>query len=167
MDWTKLLYVLIIVLLYVPMVFLGANVFFPKYTGDDAHFQGYEKCSPTRAPADAITGEEREANQECLDKAEEERKVFNAEKREYEGWKYVFVVAFNLIILLIALFITLQDSIVMGLFTGTVVAIFFSTIRYFDSNSKVGFGLLVVTFFVALFFINRRKGIFLKKKKKR
>ena len=28
MNWTKLLYVLIIVLLYVPMVFLGANVFF-------------------------------------------------------------------------------------------------------------------------------------------
>ncbi len=30
MNWTKLLYVLIIVLLYVPMVFLGANVFFSE-----------------------------------------------------------------------------------------------------------------------------------------
>ena len=40
MNWTKLLYVLIIVLLYVPMVFLGANVFFPKYTGTDSYYQG-------------------------------------------------------------------------------------------------------------------------------
>ncbi len=42
MNWLKFLYVLLIVLVYVPMVFLGANVFFPKFTGSDAYYQGFD-----------------------------------------------------------------------------------------------------------------------------
>ena len=38
MNWTKLLYMLIIVLLYIPMVFLGANVFFPQFTGMNSFY---------------------------------------------------------------------------------------------------------------------------------
>ncbi len=42
-DWTKFFYGLIIAVIYVPMVFLGANVFFPKYTGTDSYYQ-YKNC---------------------------------------------------------------------------------------------------------------------------
>ncbi|MDP3698231.1 MAG: hypothetical protein Q8R47_01450, partial [Nanoarchaeota archaeon] len=63
MNWTKLLYVLMIVLLYVPMVFLGANVFFPQYTGTNAYFHGpYTDCYgkyPYPAAPDKLTTPER------------------------------------------------------------------------------------------------------------
>ena len=170
MDWTKLIYVLIIVLLYVPMVFVGANVFFPEYTGVNAYYQGpYGDCYskyPYPEKVDSISTEERAVidvhQRECQEQFQQEQRDFEQKKLAYEGKKYIFIALFNLAVLLIALFIPLlQESVVMGLFLGSVVATFGATIRYFDTRSKIGFGVLVVTFFVTLYFINRKKDSFL------
>ncbi len=178
MNWTKLLYVLIIVLLYTPMVFLGANVFFPEYTGANAHYQGlYLDCygkHPYPQNPDTLTGAERtridELQRECSLKNQEEQRAWENKKLVYEGTKYVFVALFNLVILLLALFVPkLQDSVTMGLFLGSIGATFGATIRYFDTRSRIGFIILVVTFFAMLFFINRKKDSFVdweEKKKK-
>jgi len=64
------------------------------------------------------------------------------------------------------LFVSMQDSIVMGLFMGSIVATFGATVGYFETNSKIGFGILVITFFVMLFFINRKKDHFVDWKEK-
>ena len=168
MNWTKLLYVAIIALLYVPMVFLGANVFLPKYSGDDTYFRGYEECwrkGPVAAP-ETLTKEETVARDEQISACEQENRqkeaVWNSEKRHYESWKYVFIAGFNLAVLLLALFLSkLQESVLMGLFVGSVIATFSSTITYFNTNSRIGFGILVVTFFAVLYFINKKKETFL------
>ncbi len=170
MNWTKLLYVLMIVLLYVPMVFLGANVFFPQYTGSNAYYQGpYHDCygrypypaNPEKvatAELQEITENQRKCNEE-FQKAQQE---FEQAKLSYEGRKYVFISLFNLGILLLALFLPkLQDSVTMGLFMGSIAATFGGTVRYFDTKSKIGFLILVVTFFAMLYFINRKKENFL------
>ncbi len=176
MNWTKLLYVLIIVLLYVPMVFLGANVFFPEYTGTNSYYHPagtdcYQKY-PYPANPDTLTTSQREAidthQRECQDEFNQENEKFEQAKLQYEGKKYVFIALFNLAILLLALFLPLlQDSVTMGLFLGSIAATFGATIRYFDTQSKIGFGILVITFFAMLFFINRKKDSFVDWKGKR
>lgn len=170
MNWTKLLYVLMIVLLYVPMVFLGANVFFPEYTGQNAYYRGpYTDCYgkfPYPAEADKLTVPERtvidENQRKCNEEFQKEQEKFEQAKLSYEGRKYVFISLFNLGILLLALFLPkLQDSVTMGLFMGSIAATFGGTIRYFDTRSKIGFAILVITFFAVLYFINRKKENFL------
>jgi len=172
MNWTKLLYMLIIVLIYVPMVFLGANVFFPKYTGSNSYYQpGVDCYSKYPIPAtDKATSVEiaamNDKQQKCYEENIAAQKKFEEDKNKYDGWKYVFIALFNLAILLLALFVSMQDSIVMGLFMGSIVATFGATVGYFETNSKIGFGILVITFFVMLFFINRKKDHFVDWKEK-
>ncbi|MEK6822390.1 MAG: hypothetical protein AABY13_01065, partial [Nanoarchaeota archaeon] len=68
---------------------------------------------------------------------------------------------FNLIVLLIAIFwTTLNDTIMMGIFLGPVITTFSATVSYFQTNSRIGFVVLVITFFTSLWFINRRRSIF-------
>ncbi|MBS3169022.1 hypothetical protein J4210_00930 [Candidatus Woesearchaeota archaeon] len=162
MNWTKLIYVLIIVLLYVPMVFVGANVFFPKYTGSEAWFNGHADCTQKFAIPEKVDDTERgkisQQQQECWEEYNAQQLVWEKEKLTYEGKKYVFITLFNLLVLLSVLFLPkLQDSVTMGLFLGSVAATFGATIRYFDTRSKIGFALLVLTFVAALFFINHKK----------
>ncbi|MFH0700806.1 MAG: hypothetical protein V2A62_00045 [Candidatus Woesearchaeota archaeon] len=168
MNWTKLLYVLIIILIYVPMVFLGANVFFPKYTGMDSYYQPSIDCYakyPTSTSDKATSAEITAINdkqQKCTEEYQVAQREWEKAKNAYDGWKYVFIALFNLVILLLALFVPFQDSIIMGLFMGSMIATFAATLGYFQSNSKIGFVVLVITFFVTLFFINRKKDNFVK-----
>ncbi|HIG92675.1 TPA: hypothetical protein HA242_07080 [Candidatus Woesearchaeota archaeon] len=172
MNWTKLLYIGIIVLLYVPMVFVGANVFFPKYTGVNAYYHGgygdncYSKYPYPENPSEVKRAEIDTRQRECQEEFQLAQQKFEEEKLAYEGPKYVFIALFNLVILLLALFLPkLQDSVSMGLFIGAIGTTFGATIRYFDTNSKIGFAVLVVTFFAMLFFINRKKDSFIDWKK--
>lgn len=165
MNWTKLLYVLMIVLLYIPMVFLGANVFFPEYTGQDSYYP-YRECPyPSPVAGGNMTAEEKASmdqasyklQTECSDKNREAEREWSKEKNAYEGWKYVYIALFNLAVLLLALFIKMQDSIVMGLFLASISSTFGATMRYFDSRSKIGFAVLVIVFFTMVYFINKKK----------
>lgn len=162
MDWKKMLYVLVIALLYVPMVFLGANVFFPDYTGSNSYFQSTEDCYlkyPTPA-IDRSTPEQQatiSADQEaCNARVREEQRVWEEKRAVYNGNKYAVIVGFNLVILLLALFVPWMEVVRIGLFTGSVVTAFGATTSYWDyARSKIGFGLLIVVFFVTLWFINK------------
>jgi len=169
MNWTKILFLLLIVLLYIPMVFLGANVFFPEYTGPDSYYRGYgpgKDCYNIYGPIDDktdadIRSERQSKINDCLAKQEEESRQFEKAKAAYEGQKYTFIALFNLLVIIVALFWkSLSDIIMMGLFVGPMLSTFIATMRFFDTNSKVGFGLLVVTFFLSLFFINRKRATF-------
>ena len=168
MNWVKLLYVLIIVVLYIPMVFLGANVFFPKYTGANSYYQGYDDCFvkyPYPSESPQLSEKQRvlfmESQQKCQKESAVAQRSWDDEKLVYEGMKYVFISLFNLLVLLLAVFLPrLQDTVSMGLFIGSIGTTFGATVRYFDTRSKMGFVILVVTFFLMLFFINHKKNVF-------
>lgn len=173
MNWTKLLYGLIIALLYVPMVFLGANVFFPNYTGSESYFRGYEKCTPgpyidpVRSDAKELTAEQNAAYQKCQDEQRAAEKVWEDGRKVYNGWKYFAITAFTLAILLFAIFVPLMDVVRMGLFFGSVVTAFIATVSYWEyARTPFGFGLMLVLFFVVLFYINKRAQDFHDWKKK-
>ena len=73
--------------------------------------------------------------QKCIDDQKEEIKLYEADKRAYEGIKYVVITLINLGVLVAVLFIPgLQKTIVTGLFTGSVFTTFAATIRYFETN---------------------------------
>ncbi|MDP3699228.1 MAG: hypothetical protein Q8R47_06625, partial [Nanoarchaeota archaeon] len=140
------------------------------YTGTNAYFHGpYTDCYgkyPYPAAPDKLTTPERavidENQRKCNDELQKAQDEFEQAKLSYEGRKYVFISLFNLAILLLALFLPrLQESVTMGLFMGSIAATFGGTIRYFDTRSKIGFALLVITFFAVLYFINRKKENFL------
>lgn len=187
MNWLKFLYVLLIVLVYVPMVFLGANVFFPKFTGSHSYYQPPADCYgkyPYPEKLEVVTGASPVAEaqrtaldaqrQKCFEEQKAEQDKFDEEKRLYDGQKYVFITLFNLAILLLALFLPLgketsqkkgtpapespqKESIILGLFVGSIIATFGATIQNFDSRSKVGFMILVIIFLAMLYFIYKRK----------
>jgi hypothetical protein len=76
--------------------------------------------------------------------------------------------AFNLVILILALTLPLQDAVLMGLFFGTVATAFGATVSYWEyARTKTGFILMLVTFFVVLYFVNRRARTFLQERKKK
>ena len=155
------------------MIFLGANVFFPKYTGTESYYQPYgDNCYQKFSYNEKLIPEQQtaitEKQEQCQQEFQTKQKAWEQEKLLYEGQKYVFITAFNLIILLIALFIPkLQDSVTMGLFIGSIATTFGATLRFFDTRSKLGFILLVITFFAILYFINRKKDTFVNWKEKK
>ncbi len=164
MDWKKILYVLVIALLYVPMVFLGANVFFPQYTGTDSWHQPSENCYPPYPISEKLTPVEQQemsdaqlkAQNECNTRMRAEEKIWNDARAEYNGNKYAGIIGFNLLILLIAIFVPWMEVVRIGLFFGAVVTAFGATVSYWDyARSKLGFTLMVVVFFVVLWFINK------------
>ena len=175
-NWTKLLYVLVIALLYVPMVFLGSNVFFPKFTGSDSYFRGTEECYPRFAPSDKlpleeqqrISDEQQQQINACQERMREQERIFNEERSVYNGWKYAFITGFNLIILLLILFIAFTDAVTIGIFFGTVVTAFAATVTYWEyARTKLGFILMLITFFVVLYVVNKRARTLIDKPKKK
>ncbi|HIG95678.1 TPA: hypothetical protein HA249_02190 [Candidatus Woesearchaeota archaeon] len=166
-DWRKVLYAVIVLLLYIPMVYLGTNVFFTKYSWSNSYYRGddcYLKYPYPAQPAPEVRPEAKtlspqdglyESRQKCTREEEEKRLAFEAEKRQYDGWKYVVLSIINLIAMLVAIFVPLDSSILYGLFSGAVLTTFTSTWIYFESRSKVGFGLLVLVFILCVGFIQK------------
>ena len=157
MAWTKVVFTLVVLLLYIPMVFMGANVFFTEFTGNDRHF----KSECFEGPRLAEGGTE---YQKCSESEKAERDKFEEEKLQYNAWKYFAIVLFNLIALLFVVFVTLESSIVGGIFLGSILTTFFATWIYFDTRSKLGFATLVVIFVLVVYFINKKKTMFKFKK---
>jgi hypothetical protein len=175
-NWIKLLYVLVIALLYVPMVFLGANVFFPKYTGSESYYQPVKECYPRYSIPEKLPIEEQQKLSKeqqveieaCLAVQREEQKVWEEGRNVYNGWKYAGITGFNLAILLLIIFIAFTDAVAIGIFFGTVVTAFAATVSYWDyARTKLGFVLMLITFFVVLFIVNKRGKTFIESKFKK
>ena len=152
MRWTHILLSLAVILLYVPMVFMAANVIYP-----DAHeFPFFDYCYKPLPPGEETNSTELKA---CRENERVEREAFEAKRRAYESKKYILVTVANLAVIFVALFIKFDPTIVIGLFLGAVAATFGATIRYFDTQSKIGLLVLALIFTVTLFFITKHKSI--------
>lgn len=137
---------------------MGANVFFPDYGPSD-----YPSYAPCDLPRPSALSTDKQAvyeadNQDCYQKQEESRKAYEKNKREYESNKYLFISLANLIALLAVIFITLDPTIVIGLFFGSTLATFFSTWIYFSTKSRTGFAVLVIIFVATVYLLHRSRG---------
>jgi len=157
MNWVKVLLSLVVILLYIPLVFMGANVFFPEYTGSESYYSVYKSCYyETRDPQPLSV-----QNDTCFEEQQAEQKAYEDAKNKYDGNKYIFIVVLNLVVLLVALLISLDESVIIGLFLGSTLTSFFSTWTYFHTQSKIGFIILFVIFLVSIYFITKKKSVFL------
>ncbi len=153
MEWMRIFHTLIVVLLFVPVVFMGANVFFP-----DLEYPQYPCLSKpyVSIPPDTLNASERLEQAECERVSQEQQRQYDLDRKRIGGLKYVFVVVLSLLSLLAALFVPLDTSIRSGLFVGATVASFFSTWIYFDSRSIPGFIVLLVIFVISILFIQKQ-----------
>lgn len=150
-KWSGILYPVIIALLFIPLAFMGANVFFEEeqYNWDNCYYPKAVASEPTQTELD----EQERCNKE--NQVEQER--VNDANKIVQGYKYVFVTILSLIALLVALFVPVVSYIKQGLFLGAVLTAFFSTWTYFQARSKIGFVILVGIFVLSLGHINRKK----------
>ncbi|MBD3318708.1 hypothetical protein GF342_02245 [Candidatus Woesearchaeota archaeon] len=166
MEWSKFLYIVIIAMLYVPMVFLGANAFFPKFAGGE-YYRSYAECYDAPVNPELPNQTEEQARKECYEQDERNRQAWEEEFQNHEAFKYVFIALFNLVILGLAVWWqSLSAPVALGLFFGSTIATFSATLAYFDTRSKLGFGIVVITFFVVLYFVSRMSKTSRKKRKK-
>ncbi|MBS3155969.1 hypothetical protein J4413_01905 [Candidatus Woesearchaeota archaeon] len=143
------IYVGIVLLIYIPLVFMGANVFFPKYTGPNSYYP-YQECSVSTPDATRI-------DKICINEQEEKRIQFETEKNLYNSNKYIFIIVLSLVSLLIVSFLNIENIIKLGIFIGATINTFVSTLIYFDTKSKIGFGILVLIFILIVYYINKNK----------
>ena len=148
MNWKPVVFTILVIILYVPLVFMGSNVFFPKYTDNFP----YKECYPRVEP---INNTNQENINKCLDEQNVKQVQYEKEKRGYDGWKYLAIVLFNLVIVSLILFLNFNNEITYGLFIGATVATFIATLIYFNTRSKLGFLALVLVFVLSIYFITK------------
>lgn len=81
-------------------------------------------------------------NQTCIDEQNLAQREFESLKADYDSNKYIFIVLLNLIVLIVVLLVSMENSILIGLFLGSTITSFSSTWIYFSTKSKIGFGIL-------------------------
>src|SRR3989338_1927414 len=116
MKWNNVIFTIIVILLYVPLVFLGSNVFFPKYID----YPAYNDCYGPKPAGPEFNNE----TQRCLEEQNVKMQDFQEEKRDYDSRKYLAIVLFNLVVIGLILFVKFNDSIIYGLFIGAALSTF-------------------------------------------
>ncbi|MBI5072362.1 hypothetical protein HZA99_00940 [Candidatus Woesearchaeota archaeon] len=165
-SWSKLVYTVIVIFLYVPLVFVGVQTFLPNYA--DYNYPGqYKDCyayiqySQTdkcyNAQEQTAMVEKRD---QCVADQQTEQKAYDDAKRQYDIWKYVSTLAVAVLTLVLVMLIAFDTPIKIGFFVGSAAAVFISTMQYFDTRSIPAFIVLVVVFALVVFVIQKREKFF-------
>ena len=125
-SWTKLIYTLIVIFLFVPMVFLGVRTFLPEYSGY-YEYPVYKDCygyAPYSEESKCYDAEEQTAMVEnldqCLAEQQADQKAYDEAKRGYDTWKYLSVLGVAVLTLVLVMFLGFDVPIKVGLFIGCV-----------------------------------------------
>ena len=139
----KYVFAIAICLLYIPMVFMAVNTFFPEIPDNDCYI-----ARPFVEGDEAENIKYNEEMREC-------EQAYSKEESRYDGWKFIVVMIINIIAAFVML-LKLDKSVVYGLFFGVVITAFSATIRYMESRSIPGFILLVLLFGMIIYFVSSR-----------
>lgn len=164
----KIVYPLLIVVLFIPLTFFAANTIFPQYKD---YYDSYKPCYMPEAVKIQVENNDttfsevelqrritdQQIFEKCQAEEEEKRKEYELFKEKYDVYRFFVVLALAIISLLVVLFITLQNEIITGLFIGSVLSTVIGLMTYFDSSSWIALGLLVVVFVGVVWFMNKRK----------
>lgn len=143
MDWKKIVFAIAICLIYIPMVFMAVNTFFPQ-TPRNACYELYPIERNLTEPSKVEYNEE-------MRQCEED---YREQRTKYDGWKFIVIMIISIIAAFVML-IKLDKSIIFGLFFGVVITAFTATINYMESRSVIGLALLVFLFGLIIYFVNR------------
>src|SRR3989338_5366831 len=111
-SWNKVIFSVIIILLYIPLVFMGANIFFPKYNYQDNLM--YKDCyGPRAVPIEQADKTASAEFEKCQQEEQRKQMEFQKEKNAYDEWKnlaIVFFILFMLLLLLLIKFIKKRET---------------------------------------------------------
>jgi len=149
-DWRKIIFALAISLLFIPMVYLGINTFFPEGPDfDDCYAEVRLPCEPgDEACYEQNTAQNKE-NRECM-------QAYEKERTKYDSGKYIALMIICVIASFVML-IKLDKSIIYGLFFGVVITAFSGTMQYMGARSLIGFILMVCLFILIIYFVQRER----------
>lgn len=148
MDWKRIVFAIAICLIYIPMVFMAVNTFFPKVSYNTCYY-------PKEIPVAVGTLNQSELDAQYREMQECEQN-YSVEREKYDGWKFIAIMILSIVAALVML-LKLDKSIVLGLFLGVVITALVATIRYMESRSIPGFILLVILFVLIIFFVNIKR----------
>jgi hypothetical protein len=154
-DKIKILFVVLIVLLYIPLVFIGVNTFYPEDFENYSDYYRFDTCyiyEDIDKPS--------VLNETCYSEQLAVQEAYEKDKKDYDGVKYSLLVALNLLVLIIAMYVSLEGSVIVGLFLGAVLTTIISSFMYIESESKFGFLLLFIMFLATIIFISKRNSLF-------
>lgn len=164
-SWSKLVYTVIVIFLYVPLVFVGVQTFLPQYSDYSyplykdcyayVQYSETDKCYDAKEQASIV-----EKRDQCVADQQAEQKAYDDAKRGYDTWKYVSVLAVAVLTLVLVMLIGFDAPIKIGFFVGSAAAVFISTMQYFDTRSIPAFIVLVVVFALVVFVIQKREKFF-------
>ncbi len=165
-SWSKLVYTVIVIFLYVPLVFVGVQTFLPQYSDYSSPGQ-YKDCyayAPYAEQDKCYNADEQTAmvkkRDQCLAEQQAEQKKYSDEMNAYNTWKYISVLGVALLTLLLVMVVGFDTPIKIGFFIGSAAAVFISTMQYFDTKSVPAFIVLVVVFALVVFVIQKREKFF-------
>lgn len=165
-SWTKLIYTLIVIFLYVPMIFLGVRTFLPEYT-DYYESPMYKDCygyTPYAEESKCYDADEQaamvEKRDQCLAEQQADQKAYDEAKREYDTWKYLSVLGVAVLTLVLVMLIGFDIPIKIGFFIGSAAAVFIATMQYFETESIPAFIVLLVVFGIVVYLIQKREKYF-------
>ncbi len=165
-SWMKLIYSLIVIFLYVPLVFVGVRTFLPEYT-DYYTSPFYKDCyAYTMYPETdkCYNAEEQvkvvESRDACINEQQREQRTYDETKRDYDTWRYLAILGVAVLTLVLMMFITFDTPIKIGLFIGSAAAVFISTMQYFETKSIPAFIVLLTVFCIIVFVIQKRERFF-------
>lgn len=149
-DWKKIVFAIAICLLYISIVFMAVNTFFPEMSSMNECYRDFKVISP-----DGM-----EPNQTQMDESNNEMRdceiAYEKERAQYDSWKFIVIMILNILAAFVML-LNIDKSIIFGLFFGVTITAFSATIRYINSRSVIGFGLLVLLFGIIIYFVNSKK----------
>lgn len=162
----KLIYSLIVIFLYVPLVFVGVRTFLPEYT-DHYDYPAYKDCyayAPYAEGSQCYSAEEQakmvEKRDQCIEEQQAEQTKYDDAKREYDAWRYLAILGVAVLTLVLMMFITFDTPIKMGFFIGSAAAVFIATMQYFETKSIPAFIILLTVFCIIVFVIQKRERFF-------
>lgn len=165
-SWMKLIYSLIVIFLYVPLVFVGVRTFLPEYT-DYYEYPAYKDCyayAPYVETNTCYSAEEQEKmvenRDQCIEEQQADQKAYEEAKREYDMWRYLAILGVAVLTLVLMMFITFDTPIKIGLFIGSAAAVFIATMQYFETKSIPAFIVLLIVFCIIVFVIQKREKFF-------
>lgn len=157
-DWRSVAFSLAVCLLYVPMVYLGVNTFFPELPENTCYLSVRPAYPPYGKPECNCTAAEKQAAAQAASDQEilECNAAWQQQRRDAEAGRYVGIMLISLVGS-IALLLKLEKSVTTGMFIGVVVTAFIGTVRYIETRTVAGFALLVALFLIVIAYIQRQR----------
>jgi len=145
-----LVFILAIVVLYIPMIHLGLNSFFP-----DPDYDYYDDCRKPRPVASEMSETEKAEYDQCTEEQIQQNRINDEERDRVHKIKFIIAGIIGFLTIMLVYFVEFPNAINYGLFFGGVLNMVFA-LNWSRDKNIVGFIIFIVLFVMTIFFIKKQ-----------